>query len=720
MTDAIGRADYILGTDVTAIKSGMAAAEAEILKTGAAAEQAFGAKATGAIDKAGVHAGRLAGQMDALKTKAAGFGSSFASIGDSIKRSWSGAEIGKGFVQGLGLAGGLGAARLFSTAIGKVEDVLGDATKAALEEEDSIQALGSALRASIPAWDGNTTAIERVLTARMKLGFSDDEQRNSLARLVTVTHDVDKALDIERLAMDLARFKKVDLATATQSLILVEGGQYRGLKQLIGSTTDITTQTQALAAVQRAASGAAADYAATNSGKLLVSQDNVGESMEKLGKITLPIVVAATQAAADMATDLAGNLDGVTKAAAALSGVFPGVGKGASDATGDTNDFIHAGQDLLATLNPTKVSGTFGVFLDTIDKMGIDTQGARNQLNGLGFDVDSNVKTMAGILDRGADNMSTSLGAIGDAAKAMSDDVAEANRRIRKTTDLTKDRLVSDANDMLDAAFDPLIKHDRLWADIRELSAQRAIVASKDSTKAQKRDAADLVTSLTKTVLGEKVELLKMGALSAKEQAGLVADLDTQIRKSKGTAHAALVALKVDVLAFESLPVIPIKFKVSLTGASALTKLATGLGFVGNQDLYKRRAGGGPIAPGELYRVGEYGPEWFVGDKVGKILPTGQSPAALMSAPRIAPGFIAAAMRPPTNGPADVAAAISAAIAAWQAGSRPTSSITYGPTNIAVQLPTTARPDPFEVAHQLRRIAELRLLTPRSDRRGPF
>ena len=34
----------------------------------------------------------------------------------------------------------------------------------------------------------------------------------------------------------------------------------------------------------------------------------------------------------------------------------------------------------------------------------------------------------------------------------------------------------------------------------------------------------------------------------------------------------------------------------------------------------KMRAGGGPIAAGELYRVGENEPEWFVSDKAGQIM----------------------------------------------------------------------------------------------------
>lgn len=40
------------------------------------------------------------------------------------------------------------------------------------------------------------------------------------------------------------------------------------------------------------------------------------------------------------------------------------------------------------------------------------------------------------------------------------------------------------------------------------------------------------------------------------------------------------------------------------------------------------RAAGGPVAAGEPYIVGEQGPEWFVPDAAGTILPAGRSPQA--------------------------------------------------------------------------------------------
>ena len=41
------------------------------------------------------------------------------------------------------------------------------------------------------------------------------------------------------------------------------------------------------------------------------------------------------------------------------------------------------------------------------------------------------------------------------------------------------------------------------------------------------------------------------------------------------------------------------------------------------------RAGGGPVSAGQPYVVGERGPEWFVPDRSGTVLPSGTAPAGM-------------------------------------------------------------------------------------------
>lgn len=235
---------------------------------------------------------RMGGVVDTAAKKAGGLTGAFGSLA-------------------AGFAGGAGFA-LVDRALSSVVDTLGNAVKAATEEETSIAALNSSLKANAEAWDGNTAAIEKTIASRTRLGFSDDEQRASLARLVAATHDVNDALELQRAAMDLAAFKHISLGEAGEALIRIEGGQFRALKSLIGATNDIKTSEQALAAVHAATEGAAEDLANTTAGKLAAANIAVGEAMEKIGTSLLPFAVQGANAiatVAEAAADAVGDIE---------------------------------------------------------------------------------------------------------------------------------------------------------------------------------------------------------------------------------------------------------------------------------------------------------------------------------------------------------------------------------------------------------------------------
>jgi len=222
----------------------------------------------------------------------------------------------KGFAIGAGAAITAKGLSLLDSAASGLINVLGDATQAAIEEEQSIAKLDAALRANVAGWDGNTEAIEKVLASRMKLGFSDDEQRQSLSLLVAATNDVTKAMDLQRTAMDLARLKGISLQQASEALIKVEAGQFRLLKSLGIELKEGATQAEALAAAQKAAAGQAEAFANTNAGKLLKSQIQVDEAMEHLGAVTMPLV-------ADGAETLAGAIETLIPFFDLLNGKLP-------------------------------------------------------------------------------------------------------------------------------------------------------------------------------------------------------------------------------------------------------------------------------------------------------------------------------------------------------------------------------------------------------------
>jgi hypothetical protein len=196
----------------------------------------------------------------------------------------------KGFMTGVGAGVGIAAFNALGQAASMAGDALGGAIRAAAEEETSIARLGTALEANVKSWDGNTKAIEETIAARMKLGFSDDEQRDSLALLVAKTGNVTEALEIQSAAMDLARLKGIGLAEASKAIALGMSGSGRALKELGINVAEMTDKTQVLGAIQEKAGGQAKAYGETTSGAMLAAQVAIDEASETIGEKLLPVM----------------------------------------------------------------------------------------------------------------------------------------------------------------------------------------------------------------------------------------------------------------------------------------------------------------------------------------------------------------------------------------------------------------------------------------------
>lgn len=177
-----------------------------------------------------------------------------------------------------------------ATGIGAVVGGLGFAAKAAIDEQKNIAKLNAALKANVQGWDGNTKSIEAQIAKREDLAFSDDDLRDSLSRLVTSTKDVKQAQDLQTIAMDLARAKGVDLATASIAVAKANAGSTRELKALGIEVDDNASAQENLAKVAKAVSGQASAYAGTMAGKWETFNNKVGDVVEDVGSMLLPIV----------------------------------------------------------------------------------------------------------------------------------------------------------------------------------------------------------------------------------------------------------------------------------------------------------------------------------------------------------------------------------------------------------------------------------------------
>jgi len=164
------------------------------------------------------------------------------------------------------------------------------AAKAAAEEDASIARLNAAISANTTITDEQTKQMDAAIEARQNLAFSDDALRDSLARLVPRTGNVTKAIKLQAIAMDFARLRNIDLSTASDLVGKVFSGNTSILSRYGFTIEKGTTKTQALAMIQKAAAGQAEAYGQTTQGALESIQIAIDNTVEDIGRVVLPIL----------------------------------------------------------------------------------------------------------------------------------------------------------------------------------------------------------------------------------------------------------------------------------------------------------------------------------------------------------------------------------------------------------------------------------------------
>jgi len=177
-----------------------------------------------------------------------------------------------------------------ATAAVAVTGALFAAAKAAGEEDASIARLNAAISANTKITADQTKEMDAAIEARQNLAFSDDDLRDSLSRLVPRTKDVSKAVGLQAIAMDFARLRGIDLATASDLVGKVFGGNTAILSRYGFAVEKGTTATEALAMIQKAAAGQAEAYGKTTQGALESIQISIDNTVEDIGRVVLPIL----------------------------------------------------------------------------------------------------------------------------------------------------------------------------------------------------------------------------------------------------------------------------------------------------------------------------------------------------------------------------------------------------------------------------------------------
>ncbi len=210
-------------------------------------------------------------------------------------------------VAGLALAGGL--------AVGLVH-----AAKGALEDEVANDRLRKSFENAHQPIGAFKDQIQAATDAAVKMGFHDEEAAGSLGTLVTATGDGKKAIDLLGTAMDIARFKHINLESASKILTSTMSGNVRSAKQLGIILLPVTDHVDALRAkykelgeqippaelatakfrdkqataadaiqkVNDKLHGQAAAFAETGQGKAAVFNAQMDQLSDNLGKNLLP------------------------------------------------------------------------------------------------------------------------------------------------------------------------------------------------------------------------------------------------------------------------------------------------------------------------------------------------------------------------------------------------------------------------------------------------
>jgi len=213
-----------------------------------------------------------------------------AFVGHLDKLAQKGGLVGS-VAQGVGQSFGhmLNPIGLVTNAVGTLTDFLGGALTAAMEEEASLKRLTTSISENDRAWDGNIDRVNEVIESRQRLAFADDEQRDSLAKLVAITKDVDRALALQRTAMDLARLRGMALADAGELVGKVYGGNVGILSRYGIQLRKGTTAAEALGEISKMAAGQAEAYADTAQGAMESLRIEIDNVVEDIGMELLPV-----------------------------------------------------------------------------------------------------------------------------------------------------------------------------------------------------------------------------------------------------------------------------------------------------------------------------------------------------------------------------------------------------------------------------------------------
>jgi hypothetical protein len=184
-----------------------------------------------------------------------------------------------------------------AAALGGLALALGDATKAAMEDQQEQAALALTLNNVTGASKAQTAQVEDQISAMSRAsGIADTEYRKSLEALVRGTKDVDMAMKDMNLVMDISTALQMDSGTVADALAKAYQGNFKALRSLTPEMATMIKEGASLNEVMDVLGGtfggATAASAETAAGKMKILSNSIGETKESIGAALLPVVEA--------------------------------------------------------------------------------------------------------------------------------------------------------------------------------------------------------------------------------------------------------------------------------------------------------------------------------------------------------------------------------------------------------------------------------------------
>jgi hypothetical protein len=182
-----------------------------------------------------------------------------------------------------------------AAAIGGLAVVIGDATKAAIEDAKAQALLAAAIEKNTLAGEANVKAAEAYIEkTMMAAAVADDQLRPALATLVQTTGDLTYSQDLLNTALDISAATGTDLQSVTDAVAKAYSGNTKALGNLVpavrGLIKDGASLDEIMQALNATVGGAAAVAANSAEGQMKRLSLTIGETKEAIGAAFLPIL----------------------------------------------------------------------------------------------------------------------------------------------------------------------------------------------------------------------------------------------------------------------------------------------------------------------------------------------------------------------------------------------------------------------------------------------